>query len=302
MTNLFATPFPARTAEHNVANAWVRKGAFIVPAHYGDPVQEALAARVSAIVTDISPREDVRFFGAGAAAFVSAPFASDFGTLVANASARVRWCADGGGLRGSGKLYRFGKADFLLRSFDTDFAWFAASAARFETSLRDTTAERGLLLIAGPYALPVLAAAGIEESLRLEPGHHAVSNWQDLAITLFRMPSGNAYQLSCAPDDAPAVFDRLSKRGKLFGLRLAGATALDVLQLERGVALPGIDWHPAREPFAGAQARDCACIRRWCAGRECRRAPRGRWRDSRSRRPHRGSAVSIIRRGFPSTG
>ena len=46
MTMRLPTPFHVRTAERNPANAWVARGGFTVPAHFGDVVQEALAARV----------------------------------------------------------------------------------------------------------------------------------------------------------------------------------------------------------------------------------------------------------------
>lgn len=249
MTTFLATPFHARTAERNIANAWVDRNGFTVPAYYGDAAQEALAARVSAIIADISPREDVRVSGTGAEALLSAALAQNIGALVADASAPVQWRADGGALRGLGTLHRFGPADFLLRGFDADLAWFAAAAPRFEAAVREASAERGLLLIAGPFALPVLAAAGLEQAALLEPGHHAVCDWQGLTVTLFRR-GGHAYQLACGNADGAVVFDRLMKRGPLFGLRLAGETALDVLRLERGLALPGVDWQPARAPFA----------------------------------------------------
>ena len=250
MTKLFGTPFHACNLEHNEANQWVEKGAFTVPAHYGDAGGEALAARVSAILADISHREDVRVHGEGAVALLWAAFAQDVGALATGASLRVQWCADGGGLRGRGTLHRFGDTNFLLRSTDADVAWFAAAAPRFEAKLRLATAERGLLLIEGPFALPVLAAAGLEAAASLAVGHHAICPWQGLSVALFRRADGHAYQLSCASEDGNAAFDRLWKRAPLFGLRLAGSIALETLQLEQGIAAAGIDWQPARDGFA----------------------------------------------------
>jgi len=58
------TPFHARTSAQNFVNAWTIRGSFTVPAHYIDPGQEALAARLTAAVIDISARQDLCIAGA----------------------------------------------------------------------------------------------------------------------------------------------------------------------------------------------------------------------------------------------
>ena len=68
---LLPTPFHMRTAAHNGANAWMQRGRFSVAAHYGDPHQESLAARLSVVLADISAAQDLRIHGDGAAALLS---------------------------------------------------------------------------------------------------------------------------------------------------------------------------------------------------------------------------------------
>ena len=247
---LLTTPFHARTAEHNSFNAWVERGGFTMPAHFGEPNGEALAARFSAVLADITPTADVRIHGEGAAALLAAACRSDVETLAAGHSRSVHWCADGGGLRGMGTVARFGADNFLLRGFEADFGWFAAAAPRFRANLREATTDRGLLLLAGPFAFAVLAAAGLEQVVRLSAGEHQICGWQGVTVTVFRHGPLNAYQVSCANRDGPAVFDRLFRAGRLFGVRLAGELALDLLQVESGIVVPGRDFTPARTPFA----------------------------------------------------
>jgi glycine cleavage system aminomethyltransferase T len=250
---LLPTPFHARTAERNLANAWLQRGAFTVPAHFGEPRQEALAARISAVIGDVSANEDLRVTGANAAALLSAACGVAMAPLGIGGSEPVRWCADGGGLRGLGVVSRLGDDDFLLRGLDVDIGWFQSAAARFDVAIRDATPERGLLLVGGPLAFAVLAAAGLEEASRLPLGQHAIHDWKEIGVIVFRQSFPDGYLVSCAPEDATIVFDRLVRAGRPFGLRMAGQEALELLQLEGGVALPHLDFAPAcqfsaREP------------------------------------------------------
>jgi glycine cleavage system aminomethyltransferase T len=243
------TPFHARTAAQNFNNAWATKGAFTVPAFYVDPVPEALAARLTAALIDITPRQDLRIEGEGASELLSAACGGIVAGLPIGHSSPVHWCADGGGLRGSGTLSRMGDHDFLLRSDDADFAWFAAAAPRFGARLRDATSERGLVLLAGPYAIPVMVAARLEVPL-LELNRHVTLDWFGITVTVFHSAWPLGYEIACAPEDGALLLDRLFRRGSLFGLRLAGEEALQVLQLEAGMLAPHADYAPARQPFA----------------------------------------------------
>jgi aminomethyltransferase len=222
-----------------------------VPAHYGDPQAEALAPRLTAAMIDISAQQDLRIEGSGAAALLSAACGVSLRGLGIGHSQSVHWCADGGGLRGLGVVSRAGEEDFLLRSADADIGWFAAATPRFQASLRDATFERGLLLLAGPFAVAVLVAAGLEVS-HLEPKRHVSLDWRGIAVTIFHDAELGGYEISCAADDATLVFDRLPRGGRLVGLRLAGEEAFRLLQLEAGLPIPDADFAPARENFARA--------------------------------------------------
>jgi aminomethyltransferase len=222
-----------------------------VPAHYGDAAGEALAAHFSAVMADVTPLADLRIHGGGAARLIGAACRSDVAQLDAGRSRAVHWLSDGGGVRGMGTVSRFGPENFLLRGAETDAAWFMSAAPRFGATVREATLERALLWLAGPFAFAVLAAAGLEAAARLAPGEHGLADWRGFTVTVFRSLT-RGYRVACANRDAPALFDGLMQAGQLFGLRLAGQEALDVLALESGIVVPGRDFAPARTPFARA--------------------------------------------------
>lgn len=244
------TPFHVRTAQHNTGNAWLRRGAFTLPAHFGDPHHEALAARFSCVLADVSALEDMCVEGAGAGALLAAACGPGARTLKLGGAHSVQWSADGGGLRGIGTLLRGAEHEFVLRGPDTDIGWFAPHASRFGANIRDATAERGLLLLAGSFASAVLDAAGLEQVATFEPDEYVRHDWSGIPVSLSREARLHSYLISCAADAGVLVFDRLLKAGLPLGLRLAGQQAVEILQLEAGIALPHLDFKPARANFA----------------------------------------------------
>ena len=243
------TVFHSRTLKRNLANAWVARGPFTVAAHYGDPHHEALAARLSAVLIDVSALEDLRIAGAGAEALLASACGAQACELLVGGLQPVFWCADGGGLRGLGMLSRLTEDDFRLRSADADAGWFATAAPRFKAVVREASLERGLLLLAGPFAGAVLKQADVDTG-GLKAGQCTIADWNGHAIALCHDGAVRGYYLSCPLEAAGAVFDALLAAGAPFGLQLAGQATFDLLLLEGGMVLPNVDFHPARENFA----------------------------------------------------
>jgi len=246
---ILPTPFHARTAAQNLVNAWTVRGSFTVPAHYGDPRQEALAARFSVAMADISATEDLIVEGRRAASFLATACATPLADLDIGASRAVHWCAEGDGLRGYGHVSRLAEDNFLLRSADVDLGWFSSAAPRFGVSLHDATPMRGLLFLIGPFALPAMVAAGLEVG-DLKEDQHRDYHWHGLAVTIFRRVRLSGYELSCNAQDAILVFDRLMRHAPLLALRLMGEEGLQLLQLEAGLPIVHADFAPAREALA----------------------------------------------------
>jgi aminomethyltransferase len=106
-----------------------------------------------------------------------------------------------------------------------------------------------LLMLAGPTAAQVLAAAGLGAASQLEPLQHRVLSWRGLIVTVSRW-RGLGYEIGCMAHDAPAVFERLVRAGADYGLMPAGDDAGDILALEHGIVSPWRDFAPARDAFA----------------------------------------------------
>jgi aminomethyltransferase len=243
-----ATPFHVRAAALNRDNAWTTRNGVTQSSFFDDLGDEALAARSRVAIADISWRWRATIDGPHAGEFLSRLLTRDPAKLEPGGALKALWLSDNGGVRGAGALARFGRESFLLVSAAPDSDWIAAAASAFAVEPRDVSQEEGGLAIIGPYARATLAAAGLDADL--EPLALRKLFWRGLDVTLSRWGEHGGYELWCKPDDGIVVWDRLMRAGAAFGIAPAGLAAMDLLDIEAGVARPGRDYAPAREAFA----------------------------------------------------
>ncbi len=179
--------------------------------------------------------------------FLARLLTRDPGKLEPGASVKALWLGDAGGVRGAGAVARFGRESFQLVSAEPDRDWIAKAASAFDIVPREIVDEGGLALI-GPYARATLVAAGLDAEL--EPLAFRKLFWRGLDVTVSRWGEHGGYELWCKADDAVVVWDRLMRAGSAFGIQPIGLAAMDLLDIEAGIARPGRDYAPAREAFA----------------------------------------------------
>lgn len=243
---LRASPFHVRAAEINRLNAWTSQNGVALAAHYGDPEDEALAARFTVAVFDLSGRWRVHLSGAKAGALMGRLFTRKVAALAPGRALHAAWCADGGGLRGTGAAVCLGENDYLLVSATPDPQWIADAAHLFGVRVEDRSETEAGLAIIGPFARALLSEAGLAQAGRLEDLECTPVYWRGIAVTLSRWGSHGGWEIWCAADDAVIVWDRLRRAGTGFGLRFAGADAAAILDLEAGIPRAGRDYTPVR--------------------------------------------------------
>jgi len=238
-----ATPFHPRAAAANTDNLWINRNGWTLSSIYSNTADEALAARVSVVMADITWRWRVMLDGANAATFLSRLTTKPAETLAPGTAHKALWLNDAGGVRGAGAIARYGRESFLLAAAAPDKEWIECAAARFDVAARET-ADGGVALI-GPYAKAVLDAAGLD--VTLEPLAFRKLFWRGLDVTVSRWGEHGGYELWCNADDGVVVWDRLMKAGAAFGILPAGTDAMDLLDMEAGVPRPLRDWRPAAD-------------------------------------------------------
>jgi aminomethyltransferase len=250
MTLVRATPFHVRTGALNRNNSWSSRNGATLATCYSDAGDEALAARSRVVLADISWRWRIAFEGERTSDFLSRLLTRDPAKLSPGTAFKALWLSDGGGVRGAGALARYGRDAFQLVSSAPDGDWIARAAAQFRVTVRDVSEQEGGVAIVGPYARAMLQAAGLNADL--EPLAFRKLFWRGLDVTLSRWGEHAGYELWCRADDCLAVWDRLMRAGVPFGAQAAGLAAMDLLDVEAGIARPQRDWQPARDGLAGA--------------------------------------------------
>jgi aminomethyltransferase len=241
--SLRITPFHARTAAANRGNDWLTRNGFTLARVYDDTNDEALATRFRSALADISWRWRVMLEGPRVTEFLGRLVTRDISQLEPGQALKALWLSDGGGVRGAGAIARYGKESFLLISAAPDSEWITRAAARFDVATREVN-DGGLALI-GPTASAILQAAGIDPTM--EPLSFRKTFWRGLDVTLSRFGEHGGYEIWCSEDDGLIVWDRLIKAGAPYGLQPAGTAAMDILDLEAGIARPGRDYIPAQD-------------------------------------------------------
>ena len=241
-----ATPFHGRAAEANPRNAWTLRNGYTLGLDYGDANDEALAARTRVAFGDISWRWRVAFEGARAAEFLSRLATRDASKLEPGKSLKALWLTDNGAVRGAGLIARYGRETFRLVAAAPDRDWIMNAAQRFGLAAREIAGEGGLSIL-GPYARALIQSAGIAADL--EPLDFKKLFWRGLDITLSRWGEFGGYEIWCNADDAIVVWDRIVKAGAAFAIAPMGLAAMDVLDIEAGIARPLRDWQPAEDGF-----------------------------------------------------
>ncbi len=248
MSFVRATPFHVRAAALNRVNAWTTRNGATLATHYSDVADEALAARSRVVVADISWRWRVALESPRASEFLSRLLTRDPSRLSPGTAFKALWLSDGGGVRGAGALVRYGRDSFQLVAAAPDCDWIARAAAQFDVSIRAISEDDGGLAIVGPYARAMLQAAGLDADL--EPLAFKKLFWRGLDVTVSRWGEHGGYELWCKADDCLLLWDRVMRAGAALGIQPAGLAAMDLLDVEAGVARPLRDWQPAREGSA----------------------------------------------------
>ncbi|HEY1837223.1 MAG TPA: glycine cleavage T C-terminal barrel domain-containing protein [Rhizomicrobium sp.] len=291
MIELRATPFHVRAAALNRSNGWIARNSATLAICYSDIADEALAARARVAVADISWRWRVAFEGPRASEFLSRLLTRDSAQLVPGIAFKALWLSDGGGVRGAGALARYGRESFRLVSAASDSEWIRRAALQFDVRTRDTTTEEGGLAIVGPCAKALLSGAGLEPDLERLAFRRQF--WRGLDVTISRWGEHGGYELWCGADDCVALWDRIMRAGAPFGIQPVGLAAMDILDVEAGIARPWRDWQPAGDALAQAPTPASLSLESLIDESHNDFNARAAWLNARAKETHKLVAIEL---------
>lgn len=227
---------------------------FSMPVQYRSILEEHRAVRERAGLFDVSHMGQFDLSGPGAEASLESLLSCHVATLEPG---QVRYgvlCNRDGGVVDDVTVYRRDTEDFFLcvnaANIDKDYRWVEAHLAP-HTTLRNGSADTGLLALQGPKASAVVGAL-----CDFEPG--SLRRFRFLTGSVGGVPclvsrtgytGSEGYELYVAAGDAERLFRALLEAGSAAGLEPAGLGARDTLRLEAALPLYGHELDDDTSPF-----------------------------------------------------
>lgn len=243
------TPFHPRTSALNTSYLWKEwNGYAAVRTFDAHSEQEYFAVRHKAGAIDVSPLCKYEVRGPDAARLLSRVFSRDMERVGPRRMTYGVLVDPAGKVLDDGTCGRIGDQHFRLSTSERWLGWLQRHARGLKVDIEDSTERIAVLAVQGPRARDVCAPL-VDFDLarmpffRIRPCKLAgLQGW----ISRTGYTGDLGYELWVERDDALALWDAVFESGAPHGLLPYGLDALDVVRIEAGYILNGIDYYSAR--------------------------------------------------------
>ena len=225
---------------------------FTMPMTYDGIVAEHLRVRESVGLFDVSHMGEVHVRGPGALGFLETITTNRVSALEVGGVQYSAMCYEDGGFIDDLLVYRLSGSYMLVvnaANHEKDLEWIRSHAGR-DVEIDDASDRTALIAVQGPASEPVIASV-VEGDVAALPYYRAIEtrvSGGGAVVSRTGYTGEDGFEVYCAPDRAPAVWDALMDAGRDVGIGPAGLGARDTLRLEMGYALYGNDIDETRTP------------------------------------------------------
>jgi aminomethyltransferase len=221
-----------------------------MPVQYAGIREEHIAVRTGCGVFDVSHMGQIETSGPGAAALLQRLVSNDVDAIPVGGSQYAVLCREDGGILDDLLTYRLAADRYLTvtnaANHERDLEWFRRHAEGADgVDLVDARDDYAMLAVQGPAAREIVQAIA-DAPL---PGRHVAGTRTLRGHQALVCGTGytgeDGVEIMCAPDDAPAIWDEVLRRGAT----PAGLGARDTLRLEACLPLYGNDLSEDRGPI-----------------------------------------------------
>ncbi|MEC8633796.1 MAG: aminomethyltransferase family protein [Pseudomonadota bacterium] len=256
-TMLLTTPFHSRVEAMCDVNDWGNWMGYTTPNAYFDVELEYFAIRSTTGVFDLSPMNKYRITGPDAEAYLNRMVTRDVSKIRVNRVGYAVWCNDAGEVMDDGTIFRLGKDDFRLCSYQRADEWLEWCKLGFDVTITNETEDIAALAVQGPTSCTVLSLLGLEDLNQLKPFGIAyyTFNGAPLMVSRTGFTGDLGYEVWIAPEHAEALWDQLFELGRDYLIKPIGSYALDIARIEAGFLQAHVDFVPAEEVVRPGRAR-----------------------------------------------
>ncbi len=221
-----------------------------MPVQYPDGVRaEHMAVRERCGIFDVSHMGEIETVGPQAEALLQRLLSNDVSKIAIGGAQYSVLCDEQGGVIDDLFTYRLEPERYLTvtnaSNHERDLAWFRSHADDFDVELHDRIDDYAMLAVQGPLAREIVqAVSDAPLPARMRTATRRLAGAEALVCgTGYTGEDG--VELLLAPEQAPALWDELCRRGAV----PAGLAARDTLRLEACFHLYGNDLSLERNPI-----------------------------------------------------
>jgi aminomethyltransferase len=254
---VYPTPFYTRQKEANKLREWSRWSDYLSVPAYTCSSLEYFSARNSCGIFDLTPMVKHRISGADALAYLNRLVTRDVSKLKPGRVGYSVWCTDQGQVIDDGTIFHVSEGVYWVCSQEHQLDWFLTCAMGFDVEVSEITHDIAALAAQGPTSCAILKDMGLQGIEELKP--FGLQQFQfegtELMVSRTGYTGDLGYELWIDPEHAEVLWDRLFAAGELRGIMAMGSDALEMLRIEAGFILAGVDFLPAQEAVRPTHTR-----------------------------------------------
>jgi len=237
--------FDERALELNVRRQWREWSGVFSSSAYAPHIDiEYNAIRNAAALIDVSPLFKYHVSGPDADRLVDRVITRSAAAVRPGRVIYTPWCDSDGRVIDDGTLMRLDDGSWFWTAAEGQYRWLHLNARGLEVAIEDRTDALAALALQGPLSREVLGAAAQTDLSDLR--YFGRRELQIAGVTLDVSRTGYTgdlgYELWIPADRALAVWDALMETGTAYAIRPAGILALDVVRVEAGLIMAGVDY------------------------------------------------------------
>jgi len=229
----------------NVRRQWREWSGVFSSSAYAPHIDiEYNALRNAAALIDVSPLFKYRVSGPDADRLVDRVITRDAAQVLPGRVIYTPWCDGEGKVIDDGTIHRLDDGSWRWTAAEGQLRWLRLNARGLDVEIEDQTDALAALALQGPLARDVLEAVAQTSLADLRYFGRRELSIGGVTIDVSRTGyTGDlGYELWIPVEDALTVWDALSETGTAYALRPAGILALDVVRVEAGMIMAGVDY------------------------------------------------------------
>ena len=242
------SPFHGRIAALCTSYAWKHWGGYYAVCHFGEThLTEYWAFREACALTDVTPLFKYEIEGRDAARLLSRMLVRSVDELPIGRVAYSCWCDVDGKVIDDGTVTRLEERRFFLTAAEPTLSWLCRLARGLDVEVRDVSEATAALSLQGPTSRELLRQCSDADLGALKYFRSTGARLDGIPVRISRTGyTGDlGYELWCDAADAVRLWDALVGAGRAYGLEPAGLDALDMVRIEAGFIMLGVDYFSA---------------------------------------------------------